>query len=308
MFEYKVSVIIPTYKRAKDICRAVDSVLNQTIDSFECIVVDDNGIGTPEGEETASVMSRYDGDYRVNYIRHDVNKNGSAARNTGIRASKGEFISFLDDDDAYMPTRLEKMYNKLSGLDSSWGACYSGYVKHQPNGKNQFSDEKQEGDLFLKALMRSFYIGTGSNLFFRREAINKVGFFNETFTRNQDLEYIIRILKLYKIAYVDEVLMEAFYDIRTSSPSFTQSQERESNFRKCFSNQLDGLSEKEKRAVNIMYNIDWMRTCIVYRHYSDLFKTAISAKIPLCIYCQYLAYVYDRWKRNVCYGFYVKLH
>lgn len=307
MFEYKVSVIIPTYKRAKDICRAVDSVLNQTIDSFECIVVDDNGVGTPEGENTASVMSRYTGDPRVNYIRHDVNKNGSAARNTGIRASKGEFISFLDDDDAYMPSRLEKMYNKLHGLDNSWGACYTGYVKHQPNGRDQLSAEKQEGDLFVKALMRSLYIGTGSNLFFRRESIDRVGLFNESFKRNQDLEYLIRVLKLYKIAYVDEVLMEAFYDIRTSHLTFDQSREREQYFRNCFQQYMEGLSESQCKSIMIMYEIDWIRNCIGYKEYGESLKAIRKAKIPAIVYFKYVKYLYDRWKNNISYGFDVNL-
>lgn len=303
MFDYKVSVIIPTYKRAEDITRAVDSVLNQTIDSFECIVVDDNGVGTPDGEETAIVMLRYEGDKRVKYIRHEINKNGSAARNTGIKVAKGEYISFLDDDDAYMPTRLEKMYNRLHDLDNSWGACYTGYVKHLASGKKQFSDEKQEGNLFLKALSRSLYIGSGSNLFFRREAVEKIGLFNESFRRNQDLEYLIRILKSYKIAYVDEYLMEVFYDIRTSHPSFFQSKKRELYFRECFKSQLEGLSEKQIRSILIMYNIDWIRACFGYRKFRELFETIRAAKIPFYIYINYAKYVFDRWKRNVCYGF-----
>ena len=106
----KVSVIIPTYKRSTVICRAVDSVLAQTLDSVEVIVVDDNGIGTEAGIKTAEVMEKnYSDNTKVHYIQHEKNKNGSAARNTGIRAAHGEFISFLDDDDIYLPERLEKM-------------------------------------------------------------------------------------------------------------------------------------------------------------------------------------------------------
>jgi len=302
-----VSVIIPTYKRAVDISRAVDSVLNQTLESLECIVVDDNGVGTPEGEETAAVMLKYADDPRVKYIRHEVNKNGAVARNTGIKVAVGKYISFLDDDDAYMPTRLERMCEKMNDLDESWGACYTGYVKHQANGKDQFSDEKQEGDLFLKALSRSLYIGTGSNLFFRHSAVDKIGLFNESFRRNQDLEYLIRILSNYKIAYVDEVLMEAFYDIRTVSPTFEQSKEREEIFRKNFKEYLEGLSDKQKRSVQIMYDIDWIRACIGYKKFSDLVKTIKKAKIPLYVYWQYAKYAYDRWKRCVSYGFDVVL-
>lgn len=306
-YDIKVSVIIPTYKRAEDISRAVESVLGQTIDSFECIVVDDNGVGTPEGEATAAVMAKYANDARVKYIRHDVNKNGAVARNTGIKAASGKYISFLDDDDVYTPQRLGKMYDKMESLDESWGACYTGYVKHQASGKDQFSDEKQEGDLFVKALMRSLYIGSGSNLFFSHAAVEKTGLFNETFKRNQDLEYLIRVLQNYKMAYVDDVLMEVFYDIRTVHYTFEQSEEREINFRNNFQSYQQGLTDKQKRAIQIMYDLDWMRACVGYRKTGELIKLIFKAKVPIYIYWRYAKYVYDRWKRSVSYGFDVVL-
>ena len=78
--EVIVSVIIPTYKRSRDIKRAVDSVLNNTLKEIEVIVCDDNGIGTEEGEKTAEVMRQYEGNERVVYLRHEQNKNAKAER------------------------------------------------------------------------------------------------------------------------------------------------------------------------------------------------------------------------------------
>ena len=91
--------------------------------------------------------------------------NGSAARNIGIKASKGNYISFLDDDDAYFPRRLDMMCAKMNALNDEWGACYTGYVKQQKDGTDQYSNEKVEGNIFFFFLMRSFYLGSGSNLF-----------------------------------------------------------------------------------------------------------------------------------------------
>ncbi len=302
-----VSVIIPTYKRSDDIARAVDSVLNQTIHSFEVIVVDDNGLNTDDGNKTAAVMGRYIKDPKVIYIRHEINKNGSAARNTGIRAAKGRYVSFLDDDDAYMPMRLEKMVNKMDSLDESWGACYTGYVKHQQNGKDQFSAETAEGDLFVQALMRSLYIGTGSNLFFRRETVQDVGDFDESFRRNQDLEYLVRVLKKYKMAYVDEVLMEAFFDIRTSSSTNEQSAEREITFRKRFEHYLTELSDKQQKEVKTMWNIDWVRYLVSKRKILSAIGVIIKSRIPIKVLFQYAGYALNRYRTNTCYGFVVKL-
>lgn len=307
MDNIKVSVIIPTYKRSRDICRAVDSVLANTLEEIEVIVCDDNGIGTDEGEKTAQIMKKYEGDSRVIYLRHEKNQNGAAARNTGIKASRGKYIAFLDDDDAFFPERLEKMYNKLESLDSSYGACYSAYVKNMPDGTRQYSSETAEGDVFLRVLMRSLYIGTGSNLFFSRKAVEDIGLFDTSFLRNQDLEYLVRITKKYKMAYVDEVLMQAFYDIRTVKLTFEQSCERERLFREKFAPFAEGLTKKEKREIQIMYDLDFIRFLIATKRFGVAIKTIFSAKIPLKIYFAYLKYALDRAKNKTSYGFVVKL-
>ena len=307
MENVKVSVIITTFKRSEDIARAVDSVLAQTRREFEVIVVDDNGIGTEYGEKTAEVMKKYEGDEHVIYIRHEQNQNGAAARNTGIKAARGEYIAFLDDDDAFMPQRLEKMCQKMDSLSDEWGACYSGYVKNMADGTQQFSNEKAEGDVFQQALMRSLYIGTGSNLFFRKKAVDDIGLFDTTFRLYQDLEYLVRITKKYKMAYVDEVLMQAFYDIRTKHFTFPQICDRETHFREKFKHHLDGLDSKSRREVLCMYNLDWIRRCVSYRQLGAILKTVFTAKIPLKVYFKYVAYARDRSKNKTSYGFVVKI-
>lgn len=307
MSNMKVSVIIPTYKRSSDICRAVESVLNQTIDSFEVIVVDDNGRGTDEGIKTENIMKKYSSDPRVIYIQHEVNRNGSSARNTGIKIARGEYISFLDDDDAYFPERLEKMYEKMESLDISWGGCYTGYVKHQQDGTDQYSNETVEGNIFLQTLMRSFYLGSGSNMFFRRQTIEHIGLFDEKFQRNQDLEYLVRVTKEYKMAYVNEVLVENFYDIRTAKMNLEASIKRENEFRTKFSPFLESLSLKEKKEVVSMWDIDWIRLLITKKHYKMALKEFVQRRIPVKALIGYLFYVVDRKRNRTCYGYIVKL-
>lgn len=307
MKKVKVSIIIPTYKREEDINRAIDSVLNQTLKDIEVIVVDDNGIETEDGRRTAIAMKHYQSDSRVIYLQHEVNKNGSAARNTGIREASGEYISFLDDDDVYHPERLQKMCEKMDKLDSTWGACYTGYVKHQSNGSDQLSAEKVEGDVFVQALMRSLFIGTGSNLFFRRSVIDDIGFFDESFRRNQDLEYLVRALKKYKLAYVDGVLVEKYHDIRTVNVTYEQSLERENNFRDKFSPHLESLTPKNRREVEIMWDIDWIRMLINRRMFSEVLKTVKKAKIPFKVWISYAKYVLVRKKNKTSFGFVVRL-
>lgn len=299
----KVSVIIPTYHRAECICRAVDSVLAQTLKDIEIIVVDDNGIETDFGKDTAEKMSRYAGIENVIYLRHDVNKNGAAARNTGIRRATGQYISFLDDDDVYTPKRLELMAKCLDEKPDDYGACYSAYIKHMANGKTQYSRNKVEGDVYIRALMRSFTIGSGSNLFYSKNAVDEIGLFDESFIRNQDLEYNLRILEKFKVAYVDEPLMEVFFDYRTVSFNYQQSLEREMNFRRTFKPRLDKLSPIDRRNVVAKYDIDWTRYLVSNGHYWEALKLIKKSKIPFKTWVSFLFYLLDRFIHNTSYGF-----
>lgn len=116
-----VSVIIPTYNRAHLLGRAIQSVLAQTYEDFEIIVVDDAST-----DVTEQVVKSF-ADDRINYIRHQKNKGGSSARNTGIKAAKGEFIAFLDSDDEWVPKKLEKEINRLQTLSNEVGVFYGGF-------------------------------------------------------------------------------------------------------------------------------------------------------------------------------------
>ena len=102
----KVSVIIPTYGGSDSLIRAVESVLAQSYCSFDVIVVDDNNPNTRARKQTELMMQRYTQDSRVIYIKHEHNKNGAAARNTGAKFSESKYLCLLDDDDIFLTNRL----------------------------------------------------------------------------------------------------------------------------------------------------------------------------------------------------------
>ena len=199
-----VSVVIPTYKRPNKLSRAIDSVLNQTYPNVEIIVIDDNDPDTEGRMQTEHIMEAYISNSRVIYIRHDRNKNGAAARNTGAKFSKAKYIALLDDDDEFLPRKIESQVEKLENLSSEWGACYSMAYMKKPNKAYIELQENREGYLYLKALTRELTILAGSNLLVRKCVWDEVGGFNETFKRNQDIEFTTRILKKYKLAYSPE--------------------------------------------------------------------------------------------------------
>ncbi|WP_102335499.1 glycosyltransferase family 2 protein [Salimicrobium jeotgali] len=205
MGEKSVSIVIPTYQRPLKLERAIDSALNQTFPNLEIIVVDDNNPGTLEREETEALMQKYKEISKVKYVKHKFNKNGSAARNTGFRHSTGDYIMFLDDDDEFLPNKAEAQINCLEERDDTWGACYTKY-KRLKNGKlNTIGVESKEGNLYFEELCRNLFIQAGSNLMLTREAFEDIGGFDESFDRNQDIEFTVRLLKKYKLAYVNEM-------------------------------------------------------------------------------------------------------
>ena len=242
--DYKVSIVIPTYKRPDKLDRAVDSVLNQTYSNIEVIVVDDNSPGTEGRKRTESIMERYSSESRVIYVKHEFNKNGSAARNTGAKMSTGDFIGFLDDDDQFLPKKIESQINKLLSLSDDWGMCYNHYYTQKENESLIPVKEHREGDLFLPALKQMLNINAGSNLLIRRKAFESIGGFDESFKRNQDHEFLVRLLHKYKLAFVAEPGL--IYSIGTTNVKINY-EETIRHYIETFKPYIDELNSKDKK-------------------------------------------------------------
>lgn len=260
MKESLVSVIVPTYKRPNTLDRTIKSVLNQTYSNVEVIVVDDNNPDSEGRQLTEAKMEEFEGNERVHYIKHEKNKGGSAARNTGARNAKGEFISFLDDDDEYLPKCIESRLARLNELPQDYALCYSTYIT-RVNGSETISTECREGDLFLDALMQNIMIAAGSNLTIRKDAFDSINGFDETFVRNQDHELLVRLLKKYKIAHSPEPGL--IVNVAFSHHKFDY-QEVSKHYVENFKLFIDDLTPNDRktfyRNINKLRFIDFVRT------------------------------------------------
>ena len=116
----KVSVVITTYNRAALLPRAIRSVLAQTYEDYELIIVDDCST-----DDTPEVVQRF-ADSRIRAVRHSDNRGQSAAVNTGIRLARGEYIAFLDDDDEWVDRKLSRQVRTLDASDPRVGWCIRG--------------------------------------------------------------------------------------------------------------------------------------------------------------------------------------
>lgn len=206
-----VSAIIPTYNREKTICRAVDSILNQTYKNIEIIVIDD---GSTDG--TLKLLEAYGNSIKIIKQCH---KGANAARNRGIKEAKGEYITFLDSDDEWLP---QKTYIQMDYLEKKGGqVCYCAYKLI--NDKTQIvpdnhTDEEKYGSNLNVVLSQHNVIGTPT-LMIKKSVLEEVGLFDESMQRLQDYELCIRIAKKYKIGYIPQVLVNAYYMKKSISNS-----------------------------------------------------------------------------------------
>lgn len=197
-----ISVVIPTYKTQGGLVNSVDSVLKQTYTDVEIIVIDDNDPESIYRKQTEVLMKKYEDNPKVVYIKHKENKNGAAARNTGIAASHGNFIAFLDDDDIFMPEKLDKQL-KFLNENIEYQAVYCLIIA---KGKI-INSYPYEGNCLIPLLKERTRMFT-SSLMFRREALLSFGGFNESFSRHQDYNLMIRFFECkYRVGLIKEPLI-----------------------------------------------------------------------------------------------------
>jgi glycosyltransferase involved in cell wall biosynthesis len=199
-----VSVIIPAYNAAKYLAETVDSVINQSFDDIEILIIDDGS--TDNTLEIANQYQRHD--HRIRVISQS-NQGVSATRNNGVAHSKGKYIAFLDADDLWLYNKLKchlEHFNDNRNLAVSFGrVCFL-----DPDGEvtNNFSKPVRS---HLKPY-HFFYENptiTSSNLVIRREVFDQIGFFDESMSYSEDQEWCLRVLSSehWQVEGMNQVLM-----------------------------------------------------------------------------------------------------
>ena len=187
VFAPLVSVIMPVYNRAHLIGRAISSVLGQSYQRFEIIVVDDAST-----DELTTALAAID-DIRLRCIAHPYNRGAAAARNTGIAAAQGEFVAFLDSDDIWYPDKLafqvaamRDQPAEVAGHVCAYDCIKSGYKERQiaPNWIDQS---------FSRAVLFGCTCGPGTTLLCRRAVFAEVGALDEELRRLEDWDWLLRL-------------------------------------------------------------------------------------------------------------------
>lgn len=256
----KVSIIIATYHRYDLLPRAVKSALAQTHSDIEIIVVDDNPQGSKERQETEKVMSQFAAP-KVIYIQNEKNSGGAVTRNNGIKIATGEYIAFLDDDDEYLPERIEVQLAEMkkNGWDASVmdGATYdeegtllSEKKQHLKNGMNQ------------KELMRvhMMYHISGTNTFmFKADKIRSIGGFDDLPACQEYVLMQKAIEAGMTIGYVEKTLVKNH---------ISRGERLSTSLKKIPAQNL--LIEKKKKYFDLLTKKE--RRTVLCRHYGVLFN------------------------------------
>ncbi len=184
-----VSVIIPTYGRFESLRCAIDSVFKQTHDVLEVVVVDDNLKGSKESEYVRKVVDKYKEKFKITYIKTEGKQGAVFARNRGVASSKGEYVTFLDDDDLYYPQKVQEQLQHLIRFDLDLVTC-DGYLFDKNRGKI-VRTLKARGENLKEFILKGNTLTP--MIFMRKTTFEKVGGFLET-PKFQDHLFMLKVL------------------------------------------------------------------------------------------------------------------
>jgi len=226
-----VSAIITTHDREPAmVLRAVNSVLNQTYQNIELIVVDDSSPSFAQRAEVEQSVRSVSDD--ILYLKHDFCQGACVARNTGLSHAKGYYVGFLDDDDEWLPTKIEE---QLKGFyDDNTALVYSQIVMIDDENHIEYLESpRHESGYIFETLLKRNIIGSTSNPLIKRECIETVGKFDVTMESCQDYDLWLRLALRYPIQYIDAPLLR--YHVHPGKRISTNDEKRIKGIERIFS-------------------------------------------------------------------------
>ena len=261
--EKTVTCVIPSYKRCDTVTRAIDSVLSQTYKNIEVCLVDDNVPGDEYSLKLQEALKKYDGDSRVRYITQEKHINGAVARNVGIKAASGEYIGFLDDDDEWLPEKIERQMKVLQA-DPSLDAVTALWTLYEDGKEVRKCPPYSADNLQFKVFLRDVAVFT-STVLIKKSAIEHFGGFDGDLLRHQDLQFLVDALKESKFEALPEYLVRLHADSEINRPNV----EKLIKAKEAFFKSVDGEYRKYSKS-------DQKR--IRNAHYYEIVLVAIRAK------------------------------
>jgi glycosyltransferase involved in cell wall biosynthesis len=195
------TVVIPTHNRSNLLKRAIASVLDQTFESFEIVIVDDHST-----DDTSSVVKSFS-DARIRYMINCRTKGACGARNTGIFAAKGKWVAFLDDDDVWLPEKLKYQHKKAKNSNNITGMICTDFaiIKDKQHKLTVFKN--RPSGWTLDKFLYGYSIGCLSSVVIRSDILRKLNGFDERFPSSQDWDLWLRTAEVCQVTFVPKMLV-----------------------------------------------------------------------------------------------------
>ena len=250
--EEMVSIIIPTYCREYNIIlRALDSIKEQTYTDWEVYVVDDNKENNLYSNSIKEAIEKEKNE-KIHYLRMEKNSGACAARNKGIEVSKGEYVAFLDDDDEWFPTKLEKQIKVLENSNAGFVYCGLQVLDEKKGSVKSSNTLFLEGDVYTR-LLRDNFIGGTSEIVVRRECFEKCGGFRLDMPSSQDYEMWLRLAREFPVGNVPEDLV--LYHIHEGEAITKSLDKRIEGYRKILKSYHDDIVKNKENYSFQLYNL-----------------------------------------------------
>lgn len=261
--DIKVTCVIPSYKRCDTVTRAIDSVLSQTYKNIEVCLVDDNVPGDDYSKKLQEALKKYDGDPRVRYIAQEKHFNGAVARNVGIKAAAGEYIGFLDDDDEWLPEKVERQMKVLQA-DPSLDAVTVLWTLYKGGKEVRKCPPYTADNLQFKVFVRDVAVFTPSVLI-KKSAIERFGGFDGKLLRHQDLQFFVDALSESKFEVLPEYHVKVYADSETNRPNVEKLIKAKEAFFRSVEDEFNKYSKSDRKRIK-------------NAHYYEIVLVAIRAK------------------------------
>lgn len=198
-----MSAIITTFNRSGYCKQAIESVLAQTYTNFELLVLDNSS-----SDDTEAVVTSFNDD-RIRYIRHEP-LNIAQARNLGWQRARGRYVGFLDDDDRWLPNKLEAQLKVFEDADREPALVYGGFIKINQDNESIGHHAPVLKGMILKELIEQYdaFTGSASNPIIRKDVIEELNGYDERVVTGEDWEFYMRLAERYSIDYTDEMVLE----------------------------------------------------------------------------------------------------
>ena len=243
-----ISVIIPVFNGEKTIQETIDSILNQTFQNIELIIINDGST-----DSTVQIINNIS-DSRIKLFSY-ANGGLSTSRNRGISLAQGEYISFIDADDLWTPDKLESQWQALQeNPQADVAYSWTDYIDESSNFLKSGRRIKANGDAFSKLLLFNF-LDNGSNPLIRQKALEKVGDFDRSICTAGDKDMWLRLAANYNFVCVEKP--QILYRISTNSMSTNLKRQEAASLKvleRAFSNpKAEKLQHLKKQSLSYLY-------------------------------------------------------